>query len=465
MQVRSTSSRGGARRGFFVGFLMAGLVLHAASALAAHSRGAEVVATLTAANAELSAADRAEKFALMKASPQAFFRGSNILFWRDLGAARQLASYGGAAATRTFLGGDQHVGNFGAFADDQGDVVYAINDFDEAVIADYQLDVWRAAVSLMLLARELGFGASTQATVLDAFTESYLAAMVAYDGSSQEVSRKFLASNTYGPLNNFLRDTAANDSRVKMLNQWTVTSAGVRRLNVATNPELAPVPAAVEADLRARFAAYRATLSGGGTSIPASAFTIKSVAQRLHAGLGSLGSARYYVLIEGATTSQDDDRILDVKAQRAPSAAPYIAAAAWAQTEAASGGDPAVRGAIASKALGYRVDDLLGTMVLADGKSYSVRERSPYKETFDTTTLTTATRLQHLAEQWATVLATQHARADRDWSSAVFAASLDGEVNARTRADHAGFRALVRAIANDYADQVELDYASFTTAF
>jgi uncharacterized protein (DUF2252 family) len=461
MHSRSTSIRGG----LLTVLLMAGVALSVAPADASHSRTAEVVATITASNAGLSAADRAEKYSLMKASVQAFFRGSNVLYWRDLGAAPQLAIYGGGSSTRTFLGGDQHVDNFGAFDDDQGDIVYAINDYDEAVIADYQLDVWRAAVSLVLVARDRGFGASTQATILDAFTESYLDAMAGYDGTSGEVSRKFLASNTYGLLNNFLRDTAANDSRVKMLNAWTVKSAGVRRLNVATNPDLAPVSAAVEADVRARFASYRASLSGGGTSLPASVFAIKSVAQRLHAGLGSLGSTRYYVLIEGATTGQDDDRILDIKAQRTPSAAPYIDAAAWAQTNAVSGGSAAVRSTTAYKASGYRVDDFLGTMTLADGKSYSVRERSPYKETFDTTTLTTTTRLQNLAEQWGAVLATHHARADRDWNAAVFATSLDGEVDALTNGDHAGFRALVRAIAFDYADQVALDYASFVASF
>ena len=44
---------------------------------------------------------------------------------------------------------------------------------------------------------------------------------------------------------------------------------------------------------------------------------MKSTSKRRHAGLGSLGAARYDVLIEGATTSQRDDRILEMKAQAA----------------------------------------------------------------------------------------------------------------------------------------------------
>lgn len=94
-----------------------------------------------------------------------------------------------------------------------------------------------------------------------------------------------------------------------------------------------------------------------------------------------------------------------------------------------------------------------------------MRERSPFKDTFDTTTLTTTTRLTNLAEQWGQVLATHHARADKDWDSSVFPGSLDGQINTLTNGDHAGFRAVVRALALDHADQVQFDYASFLANF
>lgn len=441
-----------------------GASLLPASALAARSRTAEVIAQITSANAALSAADRAEKYAAMEASPFAFFRGSNHLYWRDLGSSPQLAQFGGVVATRTFLAGDQHVDNFGAFDDDQGTVVYAINDTDEAVIADYQLDLWRTAVSLVLVARANGLSASTQTAALDAFTEAYLDAMADYAGGSAEASRKLTASNTYGLLDDFLADVEADASRAELLDDWTVLAAGVRRLDTAGNADLAAVTPAIDSDVRAAMTSYRASLSGGVT-FPSAFFTVKSVARRLHAGLGSLGTTRYYVLIEGATTSQSDDRILDMKAQAAPSAAPWIAAAAWAQTLQVCGGNHATRTALASKALGYRVDDLLGTAALSDGKVYSLRERSPFKDTFDTADLTSLTRLQKLAEQWGALLATQHARADRDWDAAIFPTSLDAEIDARTDGRHDAVRALVRAIALDYADQVALDHASFTASF
>src|SRR5262245_32397039 len=94
-----------------------------------------------AANAALTDALRAEKYGEMKASPFAFFRGTDHLYWKDLGQSPDLSTYGGQSATRAWIGGDMHVDNTGAFDDDEGTIVFAINDFDEAIIADYQLDV------------------------------------------------------------------------------------------------------------------------------------------------------------------------------------------------------------------------------------------------------------------------------------------------------------------------------------
>ena len=433
-------------------------------ALTAMSRTSYVVAELNAFNADLSAAERAEKYTAMKASPFSFFRGSNHLYWKDLGASPELLAYGGTSQTRAWIGGDMHVNNTGSFDDDQSVVVFAINDFDEALIADYQLDVWRAATSLALIARENGFSsAADEAALLDALSESYLDAMASYAGNSGETTKRFTAGNTYGLLDDFLVDVAASNSRVKMLDAWTVKVSGVRKLDTAANPDLAPVTAVVESDIKAHMDAYRTTLSGG--ALPASYFKVKSVAKRLHAGVGSIGAARYYVLIEGAGSGQDDDRILDIKAQGNPSAWPYVAPAAVSQTNAASGGNSAYRTVLAYKALGYRVDDHLGWMSLADGKTYSVRERSPWKDTFDTAELTSITRLTNLAEQWGALLATHHARADKDWDSALIPHSIDGAVDALTDGDHEGFRALVQAVAGAYANQVVLDYESFYVSF
>lgn len=426
------------------------------------SRTGYVVAEIEAANAALDEATRAEKYLAMAASPFAFLRGTNHLYWKDLGGSPELDLYGGYAGSRVWLNGDMHVSNTGAFDDDQGEIVFGLNDFDEAIIGDYQLDVWRLAVSLVLVARENGgFSAGDEAAIVDAFSEAYLDAMEAYAGSSGEATKRFTAGNTYGLLDDFLNDVEATESRAEMLDEWAPRVSGVRRLAAGSHADLAGVSAAKDAEIRGQMASYRGTLSGGGTSLPASYFQVKSVAARLHAGLGSLGAPRYYVLIEGATSGQDDDRILDVKAQGEPTAWAYADPLAIDQTEAACGGNMARRAVTAYKALGYRVDDHLGWMTLSDGRVYSVRERSPWKDTFPAEDLTTITRITKLCEQWGQVLAAHHARADRDWDASVVPGSIDGEIKGLVDGDHAGFRAQVRGIALPYADQVELDFESF----
>ncbi|MBM7117936.1 DUF2252 domain-containing protein [Archangium primigenium] len=440
------------------------LALSLPSAHAAQSRTAFVVDELNAFNGTLPPGLLAEKYTRMKASAFAFFRGSNHLYWKDLGASPLLATYGGTRATRTWLSGDMHLNNTGAFDDDTGDIVFGLNDFDEAVIGDYQLDVWRLATSLLLAAREAGtFSTADQEVLVDAFSKAYLDTMKGYAGNNGETTRKFRASNTYGLLNDFLDDVSAKNTRAKLLDTWTARVQGVRQFSF-TSPEAAPVSVTVRNDLVSRMSAYRATL-GGGTTWPSGYFTVKDVMQRLGAGIGSTGATRYYVLIEGATSSPDDDRILEWKAQRAPSAWPHVGAEQVGQTNATSGGDLAARVVVAAKALGYRVDDHLGWTTLADGQPYSVRELSPWKASFPVEDLTTLTRFTHLAEQWGQVLATHHARADKDWNASVFPHSLDGEIQSRTDKDAAGFRARVRAVATDYAQQVKFDYDSFRSRF
>ena len=60
------------------------------------------------------------------------------------------------------------------------------------------------------------------------------------------------------------------------------------------------------------------------------------------------------------------------------------------------------------------------------------------------------------AEQWALVLATDHARASEDLPY-----SLPKQVDKLTKGRHKQFRILVQKIALAYADQVEADWIYF----
>ncbi len=425
------------------------------------ARDFDPIQAIEAWNADLSSEDRAAKYCKMSAAPLAFYRGSNHLFWADLAHDARLAQFGNEK-TRTWIQGDLHLYNYGAFDDDSARIVYGLNDFDESLIADYQYDIWRMAVSLVLAARETAIlTASEQAQLIDTFSETYLDTLAAYRGNDNELKAVYDATNTYGRLDDFLLQTEQDNSRIKMLDKWTVKVNGERRFDVG-NPKL-ETPSAVERDaLIQAMPGYGLSLTGGRNYDPAY-FRVKDAARRLFAGTGSLGTPRFYLLIEGATASEDDDRILDVKRQGKPAAYYFLDTASRAEYDAAFALD-AQRHALAMNALTKHTDDHLGFMTLSDG-GYSVRERSPYKEAFPLYELTSLTRWLKLGEQWGHILASRHAGADKDFEAAYVAYSLDKQVDVVTNGNHAAFRGLVRDIAFGYADQVESDWRAFTQAY
>lgn len=218
-----------------------------------------------------------------------------------------------------------HVGNIGSFDDDEKDVVFAINDFDEALIGDYQLDVFRLAASVSLVARERGgFSAADEAAFVDAFTESYLDVIDAYAG--QTTKRR--ANSRRATRMDCSMTSSPQSARARAAEKGICSTRGRRSAQafgacaVGTNCDLGSVTASVDTSIRAAIPAYRATLSGGGASLSASYFQVKSVAARLHAGVGSLGTPRYYVLIEGANLvpgrRQDPRRKGAARALRVP---------------------------------------------------------------------------------------------------------------------------------------------------
>ncbi|NVB42601.1 DUF2252 domain-containing protein [Pseudenhygromyxa sp. WMMC2535] len=424
----------------------------------AATRDAELLATIAAHDASLSTSDRSAKHCKMAASPFAFFRGTNYLFWSDLADDERLADFGDDAQTRIWIQGDLHAFNYGAFDDDDGRVIYDLNDFDEAVIADYQWDLWRMATSLVLVAEDNGgFSSSDIDDFLDAFTEHYLDAMADYAANDDENSTRFTAANTYGLLDDFLDEVEDEGSREDLLDEWTTTTSAGRVFDLG-NDELAAIDASLRAAIESAWSSY-VTTTAGDLAQTSGYFTIEDVAQRLGAGIGSLGTPRYYVLVDGPSSDEDDDRILDLKRQGEPTPYAFVDAGARAWLDALTT-DNAQRVVLAQRGLAIGADDHLGWLSLPDG-DYSVRERSPFKDTFPTEDLDSETRFTKLAEQWGTILATAHARADEDYLDTVIPHDIDEQIDLRTDGEHAAFRALVREVASEYADQVALDYAAF----
>src|SRR5687768_8054148 len=166
-------------------------------------------------NKSLSSSLRAEKYDKMSESAFSFFRGTNHLFWADLANDERVGELG-SDETVTWLEGDAHASNFGAFHDDEGRIVYDLNDFDEAVVADFQLDVWRLATSVVLVARENGLDDDTAQAAVEAMAASYLASASGFVDNDDELDAVVTESEAYGRLDEFLAEVESDGSRAKM---------------------------------------------------------------------------------------------------------------------------------------------------------------------------------------------------------------------------------------------------------
>src|ERR1700730_11083154 len=106
------------------------------------------------------------RYARMRQSPFAFFRGAAALMASDL-------SQTPTTGIRVQACGDCHASNFGGFGSPERRLVFDINDFDETLRAPWEWDVKRLAASVVLASRELGMGEGRCADAAVAMAKAY----------------------------------------------------------------------------------------------------------------------------------------------------------------------------------------------------------------------------------------------------------------------------------------------------
>lgn len=420
-------------------------------------RAKDILAELETWNKHLSDCDRCHKYSKMICDVFSFFRGTNHLFWRDFANHPDLAKFTNKE-TQVWIQGDLHAENYGSFHNDEGHIVYDLNDFDESIISDYQYDLWRMATSLILVATQHDYKKDDQKDFIEEFCQGYLEAIALYAKKPNKIQIEFTAKNTYGKLDDFLEEVEKTKSRKGMLEKWT--NADEEKYKDLQSDKLQNVSRKTYKAIVARMPKYGNTLTGKLAYDP-KYFHVEDIARRLLAGTGSLGTNRYYILIQGTDKSYKHDCILDMKAQGKPTPYHYLGESFQKAYDKEFDND-AERHAIAYKALIRNTDDHLGWLDL-EGQSYSVRERSPYKDSFPLDELNKPKRFKKMAAQWGQILATCHSRgaATMDTQTAIsFAENVDKLVS--DRADD--FIKQIQKIARSYATQVELDYQAFKAA-
>jgi uncharacterized protein (DUF2252 family) len=382
----------------------------------------------------------------LASSPWAFFRGTSPLYYRDLGelAPSAYATGGGDV----WITGDAHPENTGADRGADNVEQYAITDTDDAWRGSWTWELRREAVALVLAGRANGRSTSQIGTDVNTLVSEYAQWIDKFHGTDDESDWRLTSDNT-SDLTNSLIGKAADDKRADLLTKWTTLNGTTRTFKA--DPELQTVPAATRADLVSAVAAYRSTAS---QPLSASEAVVKDVRRRLGAGTGSLGRFRWYVLIEGDSSSTSDDRILELKQEVDPAPKSLAPTAT-----SLSGGQ---RPALALRWLANESDPLAGWANVGS-VPVLVKEKSPFAEDLSIDDLTTSTIWDDSVRDIGRLLAAAHSRADKDIAGTGVTysadAAIDNEITSVT-----GLQSETLAFATSYADQVTSDWHAYVTA-
>ena len=232
------------------------------------------------------------KFELVRRDPFAFFRGTCHLFYATLPRG---PVFTGAPAVLAC--GDLHVENFGTYKGDNRLVYFDLNDFDEAALTPFTLELVRFAASLHVAAAHLKLAPAQAEKLCRTFIETYTASIA--DGKARWIERSTADGMVRDLLNSLERR-----NRVELLNKRTERTKSLRRLRIDNVHALA----ATGAD-RNRIASMLRCFAA--TTAHPKFFRLIDIARRV-AGNGSLGVERYVLLVEGKG-SPDANYLLDMK--------------------------------------------------------------------------------------------------------------------------------------------------------
>ena len=437
---------------------IAGL-LCVSAAQAATSRTSWVVSQIYNYNhpfAATDSADLATKMSTMAGDAFDFYRGTDHIFYQDM-ATLPASSYATTQTGYTWIGGDAHIGNFGAWQDSGSNNVFSVDDFDEGYLGQYVWDLRRLATSMVLAGRANGIADSDITTAINTMVGAYVSEMNNFSGSSAELSFQLKNGNTSGAVQTTISDSKS-DNRSSLLSKYTQVTGGVRSFQTIANT-LVTVNSTTYNNIVAAMNSYISTIASS-KQYAASYYQVKDIRQKLGSGVGSLGKLRYYILIEGPSTSTSDDVILEIK-QETTSA---VAEVNNGQLPAADyNNNEANRVAMTAKAQTLNADVLIGYATI-NGLTYFFHEKSPYEEDFDYTQLTSAGKLNTAATYLGQALASAHAVSDQDYNSTIVPYSIDKQIS-NAVSSTSGLESEISTFAFSYAAQVNLDWQSFVSAY
>ena len=165
------------------------------------------------------------KYRTMASDPHAFYRGTACLFYADVTARED--PFCDDRSGRIWIHGDLHVENFGTYLNDDGRMVFDINDFDEAYLGRFTWDLQRFAASLALVGWQKALPEEDVRRLVGRYVRAYLSQVDHYRGTDDDEDFALHLENTSGPVYDALVE-ARLQRRAELLDLNTVLHEGVR---------------------------------------------------------------------------------------------------------------------------------------------------------------------------------------------------------------------------------------------
>jgi uncharacterized protein (DUF2252 family) len=381
------------------------------------------------------------RYARMRESPFAFFRGAAVLMAADLSSTP-------ATGIRVQACGDCHVANFGGFGTPERQLVFDINDFDETLPAPWEWDVKRLAASVVLAMRQAGFGERYCSCAALTAAQSYRQHMREY----QEMAALDV---WYSHLNAALfiqrAKTAEAKKRWRKLEAEAMRDTSERefpritamrhgRPRIIDRPPLIYHPGDMSAGKRLRrmFHRYRDTLPEE-RRVVLDRYELVDVARKV-VGVGSVGTRCAVALL---VAGPRDPLVLQFKEAHASVLAPYAGKSRYTNQ-----GERVVTG---QRLLQSASDIFLGWTSDGQGHDFYFRQLRDMRMKIDIEEMSKQDWFEYV-ELCGWVLARAHARTGDP-------AQIAGYLGKSGAFDEA-----IARFAVGYADQTERDYAWFLKA-
>ena len=337
----------------------------------------------------------------MASSPFAFLRGSACVMAADLSTTP-------ISGIPVVMDGDAHLNNFGMYGTPLREVVFDLNDFDEAIIGPWEWDLKRLTASVNVAGRSNGLNRRERAAAVKRCVEGYrfnahrLESMGVmdvwylhyYPGRTNPLAK--MDPKTEAVLTKTLDKAIRTDNRTLLPKVAERTNGGKWKFK-QDPPVLTPLSVSNDKIIEA-LNRYAETLSAERRFM-LGRYHVVAAAHRV-VGVGSVGTRAFLVLLLG--NGDDDPLFLQVKESVMAAHAPYLPPLGKAFHHNGK------RVVVGQRALQATSDPMLGHTSI-DGRDYYVRQMKNLKASIPVEWLT-GPAFNFYAWGCGVVLARAHAR-------------------------------------------------------